>query len=110
MSMAETISENVSEDERNGIMAVWHDESHLNHYVNVNHPEFMFLPLHYCCPDTLTLTPEPAKIIALTKTMRRCEVLEPVEIDITKLPVYWINLDEATERKKIWRLCLKTWF
>jgi hypothetical protein len=32
--------------------------------------------------------------------MRRCEVLEPVEIDITKLPVYWINLDEATERRK----------
>jgi hypothetical protein len=67
MSMAETISENVLEDERNGIMAVWHDESHLNHYVNVKHPEFMFLPLHYCCPDNLTLTPEPAKIIALTK-------------------------------------------
>ena len=44
----------------------------------------MFLPLHYCCPDTLT-APEPAKIIALTKTMRRCEVLEPVEIDITKV-------------------------
>jgi hypothetical protein len=27
-------------------------------------------------------------------------VLEPIEIDITKIPVFWINLDEATERKE----------
>ena len=66
MCMAETISENVLEDERNGVMAVWHDESHLNHYIYAN-KEFSVLPLHFCCPDTLTLQPDPAKIIALTK-------------------------------------------
>ncbi len=27
-------------------------------------------------------------------------MLEPIEIDITKIPVFWINLDEATERKE----------
>jgi hypothetical protein len=64
--MANTISENVLEDERNEIMAEWHDESHLNHYIFAN-PEFMLLPLHFCCPDNLTLQPDPAKIIALTK-------------------------------------------
>ena len=27
-------------------------------------------------------------------------MLEPIDIDITKLPVYWINLDEAKDRRE----------
>jgi hypothetical protein len=66
MEMAKTISENVLEDEKNGITAIWHDESHLNNYIFEN-PQYMLIPLHFCCPDTLTLSPNPAKIIALSK-------------------------------------------
>ena len=32
--------------------------------------------------------------------MRRLEVFEPIELNITETPVLWINLDEATERKE----------
>ena len=43
LNMAKVISDRVSEDERNGIIAKWHDESHLNKYFNENPP----IPVSY---------------------------------------------------------------
>jgi histo-blood group ABO system transferase len=68
LEMTKTISERVSTDEENGIVAVWHDESHLNKYFNENPP--LALSPSYMFPEELINNPnypwEP-KIIAVNK-------------------------------------------
>lgn len=53
LSMCDTITRNIDEDDRNGLMAIWHDESHLNRYLidnppaKVLSPSYAFPALHY---------------------------------------------------------------
>lgn len=46
MKMVHELKENVDEDARNGVMALWHDESHLNHYI-IGREDFKILPPEY---------------------------------------------------------------
>lgn len=68
LQMAKVISKNVTTDEKNNIIAVWHDESHLNKYFNENPPKE--LSPSYMFPEELINNPnypwEP-KIIAVNK-------------------------------------------
>ena len=68
LNMAKVISERVEQDERNGIIAKWHDESHLNKYFNEN-PPFELSP-NYMFPEELIGHPQypfEPKIVALKK-------------------------------------------
>ena len=72
LKMAETISNNVNVDFSNGVVACWHDESHMNRYLIDNPPTVELTP-SYCYPETGINNPEwnlsqfDVKIIALDK-------------------------------------------
>jgi len=52
IEMAIILDNNITEDEKNGIIAEWHDESHINHYCNIilNH-NFNILGFEYHIPE-----------------------------------------------------------
>jgi histo-blood group ABO system transferase len=72
LKMAETIVGNVEKDFENNLIAVWHDESHMNRYL-INNPPTLELTPSYCYPEAVRFNPtgwnvpfEP-KIVALEK-------------------------------------------
>ena len=50
LELAETIQKNVDEDKQRGIVALWHDESHINRYI-LNRNDFRILSPSYCYPE-----------------------------------------------------------
>jgi histo-blood group ABO system transferase len=65
IKMSELLAENIQKDLDNRIIAIWHDESHLNRYL-IDHPPSKILPASYCYPEKWDL-PFEKKIIALDK-------------------------------------------
>jgi len=47
------LREAVEEDEKEGVVALWHDESHINKYI-LSHPYKMLSPA-YCYPEDWNL-------------------------------------------------------
>ena len=73
MEMAAVLSARIRDDTERGIVAVWHDESHLNRYL-VDHPPSVSLSPAYCFPEEWYHTGQPhagdaldPKIVALQK-------------------------------------------
>ena len=65
LKMSKTISDNINTDLKNNIIAVWHDESHMNRYF-INHPPEKFLSPSYCYPESWNI-PLKKKLLALDK-------------------------------------------
>jgi histo-blood group ABO system transferase len=51
LKMSSVIQKNVDTDTENGVLAVWHDESHLNRYL-ADTPPARILPPSFCYPET----------------------------------------------------------
>ena len=68
IEMSETIVKNIDKDTKNGIMAIWHDESHLNKYFSEKEPT-RILNCGYCAPESAWEVPYPNKILALDKSV-----------------------------------------
>ncbi len=64
MELSDTIAKNVDIDESNGMMAVWHDESHLNRYA-VNNPPTKIID--WCLTDWHWTRTGDGKLICLSK-------------------------------------------
>ena len=58
-------SKNIREDLKRNIIAIWHDESHLNRYF-IDHPPTVKLSPSYCYPESWSL-PFSKKLLALDK-------------------------------------------
>lgn len=65
LKMSETIKNNIDIDLKKDIIAVWHDESHLNRYFMSNTPATILSP-SYCYPESWEL-PFEKKLLALDK-------------------------------------------
>jgi hypothetical protein len=49
LALINNLREAIDEDDKNGVVALWHDESHINQYI-LNHPYKMLSPA-YCYPE-----------------------------------------------------------
>lgn len=65
LQLARSCKAGVDIDNAKGIVAVWHDESHMNKYFFRNPPKTILSP-SYCYPESLHL-PFPKKLLALDK-------------------------------------------
>ena len=72
LKMSEKIASSIEDDLKKGIIAVWHDESHLNRYLLDNPPTLELSP-SYCFPEAIDYSPNiwnvpfERKILALEK-------------------------------------------
>jgi len=65
LQMSKSIAKNINIDMENDIIAIWHDESHMNRYFIDNIPTNILSP-SYCYPESWDL-PYERKLLALDK-------------------------------------------
>lgn len=65
LNLCRKLSQNIRQDLQRGIIAVWHDESHLNRHC-IDHPPTVCLSPSYCCPKNQSL-PYQKRLMALDK-------------------------------------------
>lgn len=65
LKLVQSMHENIQADLARGIIAVWHDESHLNRYF-INNPPTCILSPSYCYPERWNL-PYIKRLLALDK-------------------------------------------
>lgn len=65
LKMAKTISDNIDIDHNKGLIAIWHDESHMNRYFIDNKPTKILSP-SYCYGESMNI-PFERRLIALDK-------------------------------------------
>jgi histo-blood group ABO system transferase len=65
LKMSEIISKNIEEDFKNKIIAIWHDESHINRYL-IDNPPTKILSPSYCYPESVNI-PFEKRLLALNK-------------------------------------------
>jgi histo-blood group ABO system transferase len=65
IKIATTMLNNIKKDQEKNVMALWHDESHLNRYFIDNKPEVILSP-SYCFPQGSYLAYQP-RLMALNK-------------------------------------------
>ena len=59
LKMSQTIVDNVNKDFENDLIAVWHDESHMNRYLIDNSPTLELTP-SYCYPEGASFDGSPS--------------------------------------------------
>ena len=65
LQLCKTVTDQIEGDLKNNIIAVWHDESHLNRYF-IDHPPHIILSPSYCYPESWQL-PYQKRLLALDK-------------------------------------------
>jgi histo-blood group ABO system transferase len=69
IKMSNSIKESIDTDLKNGVMAVWHDESHLNKWFFINPPNLV-LNVPFAIAENLTQIQEDSKVLFLDKSTR----------------------------------------
>jgi hypothetical protein len=69
IKMSETIKSNIEDDLSRGVMAIWHDESHLNRYLYDN-PPGLTLEHPFAIAEGAGLAKESTRIVFIDKSIR----------------------------------------
>jgi histo-blood group ABO system transferase len=69
IKMSHQIMENIDQDLKNGVMAIWHDESHLNKWFFLNPPN-LILDNPFAIAENLTTIQSSSKVLFLDKATR----------------------------------------
>ena len=96
LQLQEILEKNVDEDMNNGIIARWHDESHLNWYASRN-VRYRLLNPSYAYPEDVKL-PFKEKIKVLDKAKK-------IELDKDKI----LELEQKSILKRIKRSAYNIW-
>lgn len=65
LALCKTVTDNIKKDLENNVIAIWHDESHINRYFIDNPPSIVLSP-SYCYPESWHL-PYRKRLLALDK-------------------------------------------
>ena len=65
LKLCKTVTDNIATDRINNLIAIWHDESHINRYFIDNPPTIILSP-SYCYPESWHL-PYKKRLLALDK-------------------------------------------
>lgn len=90
LEMSEQINKNIDIDLQNGIIAIWHDESHLNKFFTKNKPTVVLSP-SYCYPESWSLNYDK-KLLALDKNheeIRKLDVKLDFKLEEIKPHLQW---------------------
>jgi len=63
LQLIETLMLNINTDLQNNVIAKWHDESHINSYINKQIDKFNILDVSYCYPENRRLNVEKKVLI-----------------------------------------------
>ncbi|MDD2871903.1 MAG: glycosyl transferase [Candidatus Gracilibacteria bacterium] len=66
LNMSNILNDNIDKDLLNDIIAIWHDESHINNYVQINRENFNVISPSFCYPQNLEIN-IPKKVIVQNK-------------------------------------------
>jgi hypothetical protein len=69
LTASEKISSNIDEDLSKGIIAIWHDESHINRFFFDNPPSLVLEP-PFAVAESLTQTMDSSKVLFLDKNLK----------------------------------------
>jgi hypothetical protein len=69
LETSEKISSNIDEDLSKGIIAIWHDESHINRFFFDNPPSLVLEP-PFAVAESLTQTMDSSKVLFLDKNLK----------------------------------------
>lgn len=97
LKMSRILSNNIDDDNKNGIIAVWHDESHLNKYLSMISPPTVILSPSYCYTEDSNI-PFDQKLIALNKDHKLLrEVKEDKKVEVSNITEFIINKPPINE-------------
>lgn len=114
LEAAARIRDRIDADDRKGIVAVFHDESHWNRHLASHADAFTLLPSDYCYPDTYlddasALPGCVPRIVALSKSARHLGLRRSLSRRFAHVRGVFVQVDRAAREGRLIARVRKAW-